>query len=610
MNPHPGRRAEIAGLIAELERLMAASGAIEDEYRAELSAVHPSQYPSARNLLHYLALRRLDLRDTQHRLARLGLSSLGRFEAHVQATLASVLHALYQMARLPLTRCPLPPAMLDFDQGCDLLNRHADEVLGPARAGRRTRIMVTAPSQLADDSDLVRRLLGQGMDILRVNGAHDSSAAWRRMAERLREQDGGGACLLSFDLAGPKLRTGPAAKREGVARFKPLRDAQRRVVQAAAVRLEWGDEASPGAVPLSGALPARPGDRLHLHDSRGKRRELSVVAVESAACLCHARASVHLAAGVTLTLMREGEAIAVAVVGRLPALDASLLLLPGDLLDIVPGDRPARPAVAGGTATPATVSCELTEVFAHTAPGERIYFDDGKIVASVLAVEAERLRVRIEQVAGGRGRLGGGKGINLPGSALRLPALTAADLDALAEVAGYVDLVALSFVQRARDVHELRAALAGHGADRVGIVLKIETRQAFENLPELLLAALAHPRVAVMVARGDLGVELGFERLAEVQEEILWLCEAAHVPVIWATQVLETLARTGSPSRAEVTDAAMGGRAECVMLNKGPYIEQAVRFLGDVLTRIGTHHEKKTSMLRRLGVSLGRGGEG
>ena len=88
---------------------------------------------------------------------------------------------------------------------------------------------------------------------------------------------------------------------------------------------------------------------------------------------------------------------------------------------------------------------------------------------------------------------------------------------------------------------------------------------------------MRRPTVGVMIARGDLAVEVGFERMAEVQEEIMWICEAAHVPVIWATQVLETLAHTGRPSRAEVTDAAMSGRAECVMLNKGPYIAEAIR---------------------------------
>ena len=106
-----------------------------------------------------------------------------------------------------------------------------------------------------------------------------------------------------------------------------------------------------------------------------------------------------------------------------------------------------------------------------------------------------------------------------------------------------------------------------------------------------------------MIARGDLAVEMGFERLAEVQEEILWLCEASHVPAMWATQVLDTLARTGVPSRAEVTDAAASVAAECVMLNKGPYVAEAVRVLVDILRRMERHRYKKRSIFRKLRIS-------
>jgi pyruvate kinase len=103
-----------------------------------------------------------------------------------------------------------------------------------------------------------------------------------------------------------------------------------------------------------------------------------------------------------------------------------------------------------------------------------------------------------------------------------------------------------------------------------------------------------------MIARGDLAVECGYERTGELQEEIMWMAEAAHLPVIWATQVLETVARTGQPSRAEITDAAMAERAECVMLNKGPYVVQAVQMLDDVLRRMQAHQTKKVSLLRQL----------
>jgi pyruvate kinase len=87
------------------------------------------------------------------------------------------------------------------------------------------------------------------------------------------------------------------------------------------------------------------------------------------------------------------------------------------------------------------------------------------------------------------------------------------------------------------------------------------------------------------------------------QKEMLWLCEAAHIPVIWATQVLESLTKKGVPSRAEVSDAAMSARAECVMLNKGPRIVEAVRFLVGIHQRMKFHQEKKMAMLRKLSIS-------
>ena len=132
------------------------------------------------------------------------------------------------------------------------------------------------------------------------------------------------------------------------------------------------------------------------------------------------------------------------------------------------------------------------------------------------------------------------------------------------------------------------------------IVAKIETQRAVRNLPEILFSGLSHHPLAIMIARGDLAVELGSVRMAEIQEEMLWLCEAAHVPVIWATQVLESIAKHGVRSRPEFTDAAMGIRAECVMLNKGPYILDAVRSLDAVLQRMQAHQRKKISRLRAL----------
>ena len=158
--------------------------------------------------------------------------------------------------------------------------------------------------------------------------------------------------------------------------------------------------------------------------------------------------------------------------------------------------------------------------------------------------------------------------------------------------ATHADLVGLSLAQRPADVDALRDRCRGSLGAGLGVVLKIETAEGPHRLPELLLAGMAWGRVGVMVARDDLAVERGFERLAEVQDEILWLCDAAHVPVVRATQVLDQMARTGQPSRAEVSDAILGARAQRVMPNKGPFVAQAVEALDDILRHMEAHQRK------------------
>jgi pyruvate kinase len=342
------------------------------------------------------------------------------------------------------------------------------------------------------------------------------------------------------------------------------------------------------------------GDVLVFVDARGKERQLKVVGRGAGGFWAECSRAARVTDGTTLTLQRGARD---AVVGPLAAVDRPLVLRPGEQLLLLRSCEAGRPAVydsMGRVLAPATVSCTLPEVFLSVRPGERIWFDDGKFAGVIRECGPERLLVEITHARPKGERLRSDKGINLPDTTLDLPSLTAKDLDDLAFVAEHADIVGLSFVQRAADVDDLRVRLEQLGAAGKGVLLKIETRTAFENLPDLLFAALRLPRAGVMIARGDLLVEIGYERLAEVQEEILWLCEAAHVPVVWATQVLEGLAQKGLPSRAEITDAAMGGRAECVMLNKGPHIVEAVRVLDNILQRMQAHQSKKSSRLRRL----------
>jgi pyruvate kinase len=588
---------------------------LEREFAEELKKVSPIYYRSACNLLHYLALRRHDIRELQYDLSKLGLSSLGRLEAHVLASLNATLLALYvfkgesTLARQLIEQQP----MLDYDLGKALLREQTVAILGTSPPERSVRVMVTMPSEAAENPNITRLLLAQGMNIMRINCAHDDAEAWLRTIRHLRqaERELNQSCRISFDLAGPKLRTGEIVAGPELVKFQPKRNQLGQVVEPAKIylTLQPPEHFADGiALPIGGTLLnlAQVGDIVQLTDTRGFQRRLRVVEVAADTCTCEAERTGYVLSGTELLLYRGEELLAQDAAGKLPPLPQALSLSPGDILTVTTAEHLGQPAIvdeAGTVLQPTRIGCTLPQVFQDAKLGDRIFFDDGKIGGIIREIGENQLNVEIIYAAGGVAKLRAEKGINLPDTQLNLPALTAKDLADLAFAAQHGDMVALSFVQRPEDVEQLIVELNRLGAEQVGIILKVESQSAFEHLPKLLLAALRHPPVAVMVARGDLGVEVGFERLAEVQEEILWLSEAAHVPVIWATQVLESLAKRGTPTRAEVTDAAMGGRAECVMLNKGPYIEKAVHFLCDVLQRMQSHQEKRTATLRQLHIS-------
>jgi pyruvate kinase len=248
------------------------------------------------------------------------------------------------------------------------------------------------------------------------------------------------------------------------------------------------------------------------------------------------------------------------------------------------------------------VRCTLPEALEPIGENEEVWFDDGKIGFVVDEVRENGLVLRVTQAREKGERLKEDKGINFPDTVLQIDALTEKDLNDLDFVVEHADIINFSFVQRVEDIEHLQRELARRCDDpyKFAVLAKIETALGVKNLPEIMVAAAGKQPFGVMIARGDLAVEIGYDRLAEMQEEILWICEAAHVPVVWATQVLETLAKKGRPSRAEMTDAAMAERADCVMLNKGPYIVEAIDFMVNVIERMKAHQSKKSAQLRAL----------
>ena len=448
---------------------------------------------SASNLAAYLAFRQRDLRSIQLALAVLGVSSLGRSEAHVLATLDAVIATLAAIEGRKHRNLAPRPSMGRFTSGSRLLKARAQELLVGAK-GRSVRIMVTLPTTAATDRKWVRTLIDAGTDCVRINCAHDSPGVWMQMIRNVRmaARAAGRPCRVLMDLCGPRAR-------------------------------------------IEAVLPEDEEQRVKRDDR------------------------------VLLTKHRLGK----------------------------------KPGVQF------QAQCLIKEIFDILKRGSRVWINEGRIGAIVERSTRDGLVLRVTEAREKGEKFRAEMALNFPDSDLHICPLTEKDLGDLDFIVQHADIVGYSFVQTPEDISLLLSELDVRRArfkrqDKLGLIAKIETAKAVRNLPEMIVRAAARGPFGVMIARGDLAVEVGFLRIAELQEEILWMCEAAHVPVIWATQVLESLAKKGMPTRAELTDAAMSERAECVMLNKGPYIIAAVGVLDELLRQTAAHHSKNTAMLRAL----------
>jgi len=600
----------LGSLATRLERLR--SHLLELERAVDLAPFGP-QRDSARNLLHYLAFRRFDLRREQTRLAHWGLSSLGRSEGHVLYNLDAVLSGLDRLRGRPPARRPAP-AVPDPERGRRILAGNARKLLGPTRPGRGVRIMVTMPAEAASDYDLVRELVDGGMDCARINCAHETPREWSRMIAHIHraEKAVGRRCRIQMDLAGPKIRTGTIRPGPAVIKVRPKRDAIGRVTLPGSIWLVPPSVSAPPpseipalTVPRAWLLRRRLGEQLEFRDARRARRVLRLVERVGNSYRGETDKTCYITYGTRLVATLENGQEDETSIGPVPRVEQRLRLHIGDQLVVTAraeAGEDARVDPDGRVRKLAHIACTAPETLRFIHRDDPVWFDDGRIGGTVRSANPERLLVEVTHAPVVGAWLGADKGINFPDATVDLPTIGPKDLEDLRFIARHADLVGYSFVHSADDITLLRHELARLGRPRMGVVLKIETRTGFEELPGILLAAIRQPPVGVMIARGDLAVEVGYERLAEVQEEILWLCEAAHLPAIWATQVLEGLTKTGLPTRAEVTDAAMGVRAECVMLNKGLHVAVAVRALDNILRRMQSHQAKKTAMLRHLNV--------
>ncbi|MGG3467134.1 pyruvate kinase [Neobacillus pocheonensis] len=430
------------------------------------------------NLLAFLALRKRWTIDLTEQLAAIGLSSIEHASDYVLFTLEKILTNL--MSDIEKPSSVTIPDPLDAKT---ISNRRAEELLGKRDQQLPAAVMVTLDAKMIYEPELMKELLMNGMDIARINCAHNHQEIWKKIIEVLREaenklkEEGNyhtRTCKIYMDLAGPKVRVG---------KLQPV--------------------------------------------------EISVI---------------------------KGDFI-------------RLYLDPEKIGHPAASDRPAG------------IPVTLAKAFRNVRKKDRIFIDDGKINGIVQQVTTDYIEIEILAPTLKPLRIKEGKGLNLPDSLLSLnvPALTEKDIDDLPFILGNADILGISFVHTPIDLKKLREEMERIAGPRISVVAKIETKDAVHQLGRIILEGLKFKSFGIMIARGDLAVEVGFENLPFVQEEILNICSAAYIPAIWATGVLEKMTKTGIPSRGEMTDASIGKQAACIMLNKGPYINESLKMLVQLL---------------------------
>ncbi|MEM7548735.1 MAG: pyruvate kinase [Bacteroidota bacterium] len=596
---------EIEQLISKVKALLKKIDIPKDELEARLYNIHPKHNESAENLIQYIAFRSEDHTELQRWLNRIGMSRLAHAESHIKTSL--------ELTKTHLENLIEANSFHDSEEiKINEVRNHdciTSELFGPEANDRRVRIMVTLPREAAFDIKLIEKLINNGTDCFRINCAHDDPSIWKRMIHNIEKasQKLKKNLKVAMDLAGPKIRTGPIKIGAKVRKIIPKRDDMGFVSKPSFLLLvpKLFEDSPKYAVPLDieWLSNLNIGDVIEVIDNRGKERKMKVANTSIGGVLCHCFDSIFVTEGTKFFIFKNGQKYS-AKIEKLPALENHLLIHKKDFLrlsyDQVPGESKLYNS-EGALLQDAHISCTYPEVLNYVEPGHLVFFDDGKIGGKVVEKNKEGVSVQVFKAKHKGSKLKSDKGINFPDSHLPIESISDKDLEDLGFVTKHADIINLSFINNANDVEAYFQKISEHTSlEKIGIIIKIETREAFNNLSDIILSAMQAPKIGIMIARGDLAVEVGWDDIGWVQREILGICNAAQIPVVWATQVLENLAKKGLPSRSEITDATQSLKAECVMLNKGLYINEAVSLLHKILYRLEKYQSKSESMLPKL----------
>src|SRR5690625_92276 len=447
---------------------------------------------SAENLSYYLALRQRDITQLQIDLIPWGLSSLGRLESKTLVTLDAVIATLYDVIDEEIEHTHPNPK--EFDVGRRRLQKNTKKIFGKKPKNRTTRIMVTMPNEAIEDKEFIGDLIDEGMNVARINCAHNTEEEWIKMIENIQSEakELNKDVRILMDIAGPKIRT------------------------------DW----------------------VYTHLSKPK-----------------------VSKGDLIRITRD--------------------------FDKLPSENDVN----------VTAGCDLDVIYEQIEVDQAVLFDEGEIESVVKEVAKDEFILKVVKTKSKSVRVKAEKGMNFPNHSFKFDSLNHKDKNDINFACQHADIIGCSFVNDGEDIQLIQKEIEKNldeKASEMSLMAKIETVRAVRNLPEIIYTAASKNPFGIMIARGDLAAESGYIDLAGLQQEIMWISEAGDIPVVWATEVLDTLVNDGIPTRSEVTDAAEGTRADCVMLNKGDYIRDGVQMLNRIIERMEPLQYKKTPILGKL----------
>ena len=555
-------------------------------------------YPmSYLNMQDFLTLKKNDLRSLQVELTMQGLSSLSRSHMHLLYTIEHEMELLgYMLGRKESVK---HAALSPLDAHQRIEERGAFIKCN----NKKNAVMLTLPSNATEDTDFIKVLHEKSITAVRINTAHDSPEIWKKMAQMVQEinQQYREQCPLKIyvDLAGPKIRTGEIKK--GIKPFRICTKDMKTFTLVPATEnnthlIDEEGEHRSAVIAVDDAFykDLEHADMIEIDDHDRKTRIYKIDHWNLERCTVKCGKKVEISSQTEIKIQQDKRHYRVTTPTNFKTVPDEIRVFEGDM--IVLSGKAEWGHLVENAPFKAIVSIKMDkQLFGYLKEQDRVYIDDGKIKLIVVEQREDELLCRVVRANVNGTVIKEEKGINFPDSSLDIPAITEEDRQNLQHIVGFSDIIGISFAQTQNDVQTLKELLDDH--THIAIVTKIETNQGVHNLPHILSALSTWHNSAVMVARGDLAIEVGFENLAAVQGEIFDLCEAAHTPVIYATQILENLMKKNLPSRAEIIDASISQRADCVMLNKGPFAKRTIEVLEKIIASMQPNFYKSQPLL-------------